>query len=307
MALKRTWVAATATILSVAFVALFAVGWYASERVIHPPQDVPPTSSDLRTERVSFMSRDGLRLAGWFVPGTNGATVVLAHGRGAEHSQMLPDAEILNASGFSVFLFDFRFRGQSEGAAQTLGAKESWDVQSAFDYLRTRADVDAARIGVQGISMGAVAAIVAAAERPEIRGVIAEIPFASINSIMNHSFRQEFDLPAFPLAHITKWIGEWRVGLDFDRLAPIEVIGRISPRPVLLIDDADDRLFPPDTVELLHQAAREPKALWQVPNCRHGNARRCVPGEYQRRVIGFWQDTFGVHAIANDLRSTGAP
>ena len=291
MASKRTWVAATAIPLGLACIVLLAAGWYASERVIHPPQDVPPVSSDLRAERVSFTSRDGLHLAGWFVRGTSGATVVLAHGRGSDHTPMLPDAEILHANGFSAFLFDFRFRGQSEGTAQTLGAKEAWDVESAVDYLKARPDVDATRIGVQGNSMGAVAAIIAGAERPDIRGVIAEIPFASIQSIMDHSFRQEFHLPPFPLVYLTKWISEWRVGVDFDRLAPVEVIARIAPRPILLIDDMADRLFPPDTVELLDQAAREPKTLWQVPACPHGDARKCAPEEYRRRVVRFWQQT----------------
>ena len=78
-------------------------------------------------------------------------------------------------------LFDFRYRGESEGDAQTLGVKESWDIQSAVDYLKERPDVDAERIGVQGGSLGAASAILAAAEKSEIKGVVAQIPFASIN------------------------------------------------------------------------------------------------------------------------------
>lgn len=305
MAVKH-WLAGT-SILGVGAAIVLAIGWHASEQVIHPPQVASVVSPDVPAERVSFASRDGLTLAGWFIAGTNGATVILAHGRGSDHRPMLSDAALLNASGFSAFLFDFRYRGQSEGAAQTLGAKEAWDVESALDYLQTRPDVDATRIGIHGNSMGAVAAILAAAGRPEIRGVIAEIPFASANSLLGHTFRREIGLPSFPFAYVTKWICEWRVGFDFDRLAPVEVIGQIAPRPVLLIDDAGDRLFPPDAVELLHQAAGEPKTLWQIPACPHGKARECAPEEYLRRMILFWQETLGAPAAANDLPPASHP
>ena len=88
---------------------------------------------DLPLEDVHFQSRDGLRLAGWFIPGTNGATVILAHGRGSERSRMLPHANYLHKDGFSVLIFDFRYRGESEGDESTLGAKEPWDIEGAVD------------------------------------------------------------------------------------------------------------------------------------------------------------------------------
>ena len=176
----------------------------------------------------------------------------------------------------------------------TLGAKEAWDIESAVDYLKSRPDVNPGRIGVQGVSMGAVAALLAAAETPEIKGVVAEIPFASINGILNHSFQKETGLPSFPFALITKWLCESRLDVDFDRVAPVEVIRKISPRPVFLIDDLEDDLFPADSVEALYDAAVEPKLLWQIPGCAHAKGRECAPEEYERRIVGFWQNVLGL-------------
>ncbi len=294
MELKIYW--ALAAVFVVAAVVVIAVGWYASEKVIHAPHDPPidPEPFDLPLKEVSFESRDGLRLAGWFVGGTNGATIILAHGRGSDHSYMLADAKFLYEDGFSVFLFDFRYRGKSEGDAQTIGAKEAWDIESAVDYLKTRADVDTARIGVKGNSMGAVAAILAAAEMPEIQGVIAEIPFMSIRGTFNHSFEKIIGLPSFPFALVTKWICELRLGVDLDRVAPVEVINKISPRPVFLIDNLEDDVFPANSVEILFEAAIEPKVLWQIPGCPHGQGLKCAPEEYERRVLAFWRKTFGI-------------
>ncbi len=264
------WTVAIAFVVVVAFV--IAVGWYASGKVIHPPHDPPkdPSAFNLPLESVHFQSRDGLRLARWFIPGTNGATVILAHGRGSDHSYMLTDANYLYQDGFSVLLFYFRYRGKSEGDAQTLGAKEAWDIESAMEYLKTRPGVNPDRIGVQGNSMGAAAAILAVAETPEIKGLIAEIPFSSINGILNHTFEKEFGLPSFPFALVTKWISEFRLGIDLDSVSPVEVIGKISPRSVFLIDDNEDDMFPSNSVEVLYKAAKEPKLLWQVPGAPHG-------------------------------------
>lgn len=286
---KFVW-AVFAFLLAMAVI-VAAVSWYASEKVIHPSLDpsLDPEKYGLLLEEVRFQSRDGFRLAGWFLRGSNGATIILAHGRGSDHTHMLPEAKLLHDSGFSVFLFDFRYRGKSEGEMQTIGAKESWDIESALDYLSNRPDIDPFQIAVHGNSMGAIAAIMAAAERQEIRGVIAEIPFSSLNHMLHHSFKQVFDLPSFPFAILTKWTCEMRLGIDLDQLAPIKVIGRISPRPVFLIDDEKDELFPHDSVERLYSSAREPKEYWLVPGCPHGQARECEPEEYPRRVIAFWE------------------
>lgn len=292
------WTAVIVVVVGVALVV--AVGWHASGEIIHPKQEPSPYTLEqypLPVEKVYFQSRDGLRLAGWFVSGTSGATVVLAHGRGSYKDWMLPHADYLYSAGFSVLLFDFRYRGESEGDAQTLGAKESWDIQSAVDYLKKRPDVDPERIGVLGSSLGAASAILAAAEVSEIKGVVAQIPFTSVNGILCHTFSEKFRLPCFPFAYVTKWISGFRAGVDFDKVAPIEVIGNISPRPIFLIDEGKDALFPCDSVEKIYGAAGDPKEFWNVPEAPHGKAREKAPEEYKHRVVAFWRQTFGMEPL----------
>ena len=167
---------------------------------------------------------------------------------------------------------------------------------SPVDYLKTRPDVDPERIGVQGNSLGAASAILAAAKKPEITGVVAHIPFTSINDILCHSFKNElgFGLPCFPFAHVTKWTAELRLRVDLDKIAPVEVIGRISPRPVFLIDEGMDTVFPSNSVETLYVAAGDPKTFWTVPDATHGKGWETAPEEYERRVLVFWRQTFGI-------------
>ena len=288
---------AAGIVAAVAVALVLAVGWYASGEVIHPKQDASlygPEDYDLPMEDIQFQGRDGVKLVGWFIPGESSATVVLAHGRGSYKDHFLPHADYLHRAGFSVLLFDFRYRGDSEGDAQTLGAKESWDLQSAVDYLMTRPDVDPERIGLQGGSMGAATAILAAADRPEIKGIVAHIPFASIDDLLCHSFKHEFGIPCFPFASVTKWLAEVRTGVDFDRVAPIDVISNLSPRPVLLIDDGLDAMLPSQSVERLYEAARNPKDFVSIPDASHGEAWVKDPEEFERRVLAFWRETLGI-------------
>ena len=301
---KVYWALAVACVA--AAIVVLEGGWFGCDRGLHPTQmadkytlshfDLPPP------EAVSFHTRDGLRLAGWFLPGSNGPTVVLVHGRGGSRTRVLPHADYLHRGGFSVLLFDLRYRGESEGEEATLGAKEVWDVEAAVGYLATRPDVDPERIGVQGGSFGAVSAILAAAETPEIKGVVAEIPFTDLRAAIAHSFEQGVGLPSFPFAPISTFFCEVRLGVDIDDVAPTSVIGMISPRPIFLIDDLKDNLFPSDSVELLYEAAREPKVLWQIP-ARHGQGWETAPEEYERRVLAFWRETFGIAQPHSSLGS----
>lgn len=277
-----------------------ALSWIGCERAIHPATEVSPyelSQFGLPVEDVRFKTRDGLTLSGWFIPGTSGATVILVHGIESTRHGMLPHANYLHGSGISVLLYDSRGKGESEGDHITLGAREPWDIGGAVDYLKTRNDVDQERIGVQGISLGAASAILAAAENREIKGVVAQIPFNSVKGILYHTYPKIVGLPAFPFAPATQFLCEIRLGVDFEDVDPSKVIGRISPRPVFLIDELEDDLFPADSVEVLYEAAREPKILWQIPGAPHGKGYETAPEEYKLRVVEFWRQTFGLSAL----------
>ena len=299
---KILWSVALVFVVGAAFV--FAVSWSVSEEFIHPEYKPSPRGGldkyPLPVEEVTFASRDGLKLAGWFVSGSNGAAILLAHGRGTNRVWMLPHADYLHRAGFSVLLLNFRYHGESEGEAETLGAREQGDVAAAVEYLQTRPEVDPERIGVLGGSLGATSAILAAAEMPAIKGVVAQIPFTSINGILCHTFEWFTPWPCFPFAPVTKAIVEFRAGVDLDGVAPIEAIGKISPRPVFLIDEGRDDMFPRDSVEDLYAAAGEPKEFWMVPEAAHGKAWDTEPEEYKRRVLAFWRKTFGMDESSPD-------
>jgi hypothetical protein len=107
-------------------------------------------------EDVRFASGN-LRLAGTlFQPasGNRHPAVILVHGSGPENREyVLPFARFLVRRGMAVLGYDKRGVGGSTGDWSTASFEDlAGDVVSAFDYLKTRRDIDPGRIGLLGIS-----------------------------------------------------------------------------------------------------------------------------------------------------------
>jgi dipeptidyl aminopeptidase/acylaminoacyl peptidase len=273
---------------------LFGVAWIGSERAIHPAQceELPALSEypELQTkaQEVRFQSKDGINLAGWLIPGDRKAAVLLLHGYRCRRDEMLPHADMLHRAGYTVLLFDFRSRGQSEGDAVTLGFKERLDALGAIDYLKTRPEVDSGKIGVLGISQGGATAILAAATSPDLKAVASESAFKSADSVVSQSFTHFIHLPAFPFAPLTVWIAELRVGIESEEIVPEREVARISPRPVLVMHGVLDTTISPRDGEAIFAAAREPKQWWLIPDSAHAQGARKAAAEYERRIVAFF-------------------
>ena len=67
------------------------------------------------------------------------------------------------------------------------------------------------------------------------------------------------------------------------------IVGRIAPRPVFII-------WAPQGVDTealnreYFEAAGESKTLWEIPESKHTGGLAARPAEYERRVIGFFDD-----------------
>lgn len=93
------------------------------------------------TKKVYFTTKDNFKLCGiWNIPNKKtDKVVVLAHGLNADKNEggtFVKLANALTANGFSVFRFDFRCRGESEGGVNDLSIKgEVVDLEAVFKYV----------------------------------------------------------------------------------------------------------------------------------------------------------------------------
>lgn len=259
---------------------------------VHPPRErLTHTPGDLGLfyEEVTFVTSDGLELRGWFLPSRQGrAAVILGHGFTRSRQEMLDVAAMLHRNCYNVLLFDWRAHGESEGERTTFGYKEVQDVAAALDFVSSRPEVDPERIGVLGKSLGGAIAISAAADLSQLKAVVSDSPFPSLEDTIEVGVSRRGPLGAWPLRLIAVFLGTRTMGVDPALVRPIDDIREISPRPVLIMHGGRDELVPPDTGERLYAAAAEPKFLWYAPDAAHVKLSTQYPAEYEARVVTFF-------------------
>ena len=170
---RRAWrnragtaVGALLVVVFVAYPTLTTVGYLAK-----PRQSIRESALGLPHENVAFPAADGVRLSGWWVPGSNGAAVVVVHGGGGDRAGAVAHARMLSRAGYGVLLYDARGRGRSAGHENAFGWHWDRDVRGAVDFLTRRGIGD---ISLLGLSTGAEAVITEAAGDPRVDAVVAD-------------------------------------------------------------------------------------------------------------------------------------
>ena len=105
-----------------------------------------------------------------------------------------------------------------------------WDVMRTIDYIATRRELDAGRVGCIGISGGGTTALFSAALEPRIRA-------AMVSGYLN-TFRDSIGSLAHCVDNYVPGILNWAEMYD--------VAGLIAPRPLFAEAGAKDDIFPVD-------------------------------------------------------------
>ena len=158
------------------------VGYVGSSEMIgdHPRSRESQGTSGLRfAGRAGLVSLDhGIPLKAWCSPRKDPrATVIIAHGIDHTRQVMLKRAVFLVHGGYNVLSLDLRGHGESGGQVVSTGMLERLDLFGAIQYVRSRGE--RGPIALLGVSYGAVACLIAAAESPEIGAVVSDGAFLS--------------------------------------------------------------------------------------------------------------------------------
>ena len=275
---------------------LIVVPWFFTHILTHGRYHYPdlndgktPKSYGLDFRWVEFHSPDGILLKGWHIPARGEAlgTIIYCHGLNRTRVEMLPEAAFAHGLGYNGLLFDFRHQGQSGGDITTLGYQERRDVLGAVQHALE--EEKAARpVILWGVSMGAAAALMAAADSPEVAAVISDSAFLSYSDTLKHHLKLFLHLPSFPIAdeviYWSAWRGDFRPS-DFDLVKAVEGIGA---RPILFVAVQEDRRMPPSIARTLYAHAAGPqKALLVLPGHRHGEGFKQATEQYKEAVMEF--------------------
>jgi pimeloyl-ACP methyl ester carboxylesterase len=271
-------------------VVLFVFGWVpyffgglaTTRRFQFPDKEnggLTPASFDLPFEDVSFRSGDGVELHGWWVPANEPVgTVVMVHGLNRTRIEMVKKTPFVREQGWNALLFDLRHHGESGGEATTFGVRERGDVQAATSFARQRSPGPTV---LWGISMGGASVVMAAAEDPEVAGVICDSSYRSLRDTVAHHIRLFRGwrwwlrvVPAWPVTdEVLFWMGR-KGGFDPAEVDVLAAAAGLSDRPVLFVANSEDRRMPKEIAFELQAAAGPTAEVLIVPGRSHGGAWR---------------------------------
>lgn len=312
--------------------ALFAAGsWLAARRLA--PRLVSPTglgpAPDRQRELLEALQgfapivgefrhagspRDPVELAATFAsPGdpARRPTILFLHGKGGRACEWEDAATLAIALGYNVLLPDLRGHGSSAGRYTTFGFLEKDDLANALAAAHERWGMDPGGLGIHSCSAGSTVALDFAANRPAVRALWLESPFADAWEMARHYLSASTGIPAPFLSLTTRWavwravalikrdLGLERVPGSLENADQVAALGRVRC-PVSLVYGEADRLVPPHFVERLIDVLPAGSEVFRVRgagHCHHPDeAARVADAEYRRRWTAFFRSHLPVSA-----------
>ena len=198
-----------------------------------------PSELALEARAFELHGPDGT-LRGWFVPGTPGPapTVVVAHGWHSHSGDMLAWAEPIIAAGCHAVLYDALGHGESDRIEYTSLHHLREDLRAVLQWARSEPEAEPGLI-LFGHSMGGAAAVLAADDAPEVRGVIiAGAPTDPLE--ITREWLEARRLPGGLLVGAMRHVWQSVIRAPYAMLRPVDRIRHLR-MPILILHGDSDR------------------------------------------------------------------
>lgn len=243
--------------------------WFVESQVFFPDKSIVQTPADfgLGFDDIWFDSSDGVRLHGWLVSASPPSRLLLfCHGNAGNISHRLDNVRLLQQRGISVFIFDYRGYGRSNGRISEKGFY--LDSEAAYQVARKWAEGKKAKLIVFGRSLGGIAATHLGATQG-CDGLILESTFTNMGAMAGAHYPLPFAERLFK--HRLNAVGE---------------IAQVSA-PILFFHGDDDRIVPIRLGRQLYEAAPNPKEFVTLPGAGHNDTYFVGGKEYFDKLVAF--------------------
>jgi uncharacterized protein len=274
---------------------------FATYRIVTPerlPETIDPSSFLLRNfQSIPFIGSGKQSFEGWLIPSVRGAPVVfLCHGYKSNRSELLTLASTFQENGYNLFLFDFRGHGTSPAMLGSLGIRESEDLLGAIQAVSEWPGVDSNRVGIWGVSLGASAALSAAALTDRVKVLVVDSPFdspahfvemetASILGVDSFVFNKLASLGFF-LLNFPKSSGQESL---------LKRLAELQGRDKLFISNEETPLLETQTLNLFNHAP-QPKELLRLKKSKTSILYDLDRKNYENTVVDFFKKRLPVRS-----------
>ena len=245
-----------------------------------------PEELDPFREVVSFQSKDGTKLSGWFFKARSAhkGTVIQFHGNAENMSSHFASLFWMINEGYDFFTFDYRGYGMSEGTPNQKGVDE--DSLAAIQYVMKREKTSATAtpdLVLYGQSLGGAILMrafddVPAEDKKRVKAVVIESSFANYHAVAREVLSQHVLTWLFqPLAYV----------LVSNEYGAEDSIPRISPTPLYVMHGDQDRVIPQEFGRKIYELAKEPKQFFNAVGAEHILCLHVGDGKYRASFLDY--------------------
>lgn len=190
------------------------------------------------------------------------AVILVAGAGGHKNTDYLRlTADMFSSLGYATLSVDAQYHGERKRPGRTgdihlidsYTNRDAWvqtviDLRRAVDYLASRPDIDAKKIGYIGFSQGGILGATFLGVEPRVKAACLAVSGGGfVEWAKQRKIWETGNAHAFRInAAITD---------------PIYFIGRFAPRPLLMLSAKRDELIPREATMRLFHAAKQPKKL----------------------------------------------
>ncbi len=234
--------------------------------------------------RFSYLSTNSQRVPALLFtpPGASAAhpvpCLVILHGLGGSKEIMAGYALASAKFGYASLVIDEYGQGErgplkaapGGQAAQlaTTVSQTAVDVRRGIDFLATRSEIDSQRLGLAGVSLGAIIGTVVSGVEPRIKAAVLISGGGDWGLILKTLSSRNASVGGRDTSAFKK--------IDFAALNvllapedPLTFAPHIAPRPILMLGGRQDTTIVPKAQQELFDAARQPKQIVWYPQCGH--------------------------------------
>ncbi len=247
-----------------------------------------------------IQSSDTIELDTWWIPAVKKTkrTIILVHGyRSSKHSpRLLYLAGMYHYAGYNVAMFDYRNHGYSSCPTHmhTGGQRESDDLLAVKKWLETKQGIPSASIGVHGVSLGGLTAMIALDKDPKLAAVIAETPPYHMQTVAASELKRQ-GVPTIIqpiIIGLEEGLVRYRLGIDLDEVTAKMGIDNLNNRPLMVIFAKQDRRVPyyGHFKRIISDAmcAQQPLDLVVLDGADHDSYMEKILPWYEARTTGFF-------------------
>lgn len=144
--------------------------------------------------------------------------------------------------------YKFDLTGELKYWTRDIVIQSVFDLRRVIDFLETKPEIDAQRIGYYGISLGGIIGTVFCGVDQRVKVPVIALAGGNLNLM-------------FGMEALSAETRDFFAPID-----PINFVEKISPRPLLMINSENDEVISPITTKLLYKKANEPKDIKWYPS-----------------------------------------